>query len=235
VAVIADLTKGTGRFNLTLGAVSTAVAIGAALSQVIAGSLVHHVGARVGFLFLAGIAAIAFAALYFFMPEARRTIVSDMSGTLRTAVTLAIFTGMLALIVARPRRWNEAWWTTLAAAALLAIGLVTPREALDVALAAKNVLLFLLSLLMLSLLVGKSGFFDWAAIHGARQAKGDAHALYRNAFVIGAIVTASPRCPLDTWESSDLPSPLETTSSTPRRTGVSRSKRPGRGTRQDAR
>src|ERR1039457_6750498 len=38
VLVIADLTQGTGRFNLTLGAISTAVGIGASLSQGIAGS-----------------------------------------------------------------------------------------------------------------------------------------------------------------------------------------------------
>ena len=73
VLVIADLTRGTGRFNLTLGAISTAVGIGAALSQVIAGSIVHHVGYRAGFLFLAGVASAAFAILYFFMPETRNT------------------------------------------------------------------------------------------------------------------------------------------------------------------
>lgn len=69
VLVIADLTRGTGRFNLTLGAITTAVGIGAALSQVIAGSLAHHAGFRVGFLFLSGIAVAALAILYFFMPE----------------------------------------------------------------------------------------------------------------------------------------------------------------------
>jgi predicted MFS family arabinose efflux permease len=71
VLVIADLTRGTGRFNLTLGAISTAVGIGAALSQVIAGGIVHHVGYRAGFLFLAAVASAAFAILYFFMPETR--------------------------------------------------------------------------------------------------------------------------------------------------------------------
>jgi MFS family permease len=71
VLVIADLTRGTGRFNLTLGAITTAVGIGAALSQVIAGSIVHHVGFRAGFLFLAGVASAAFTVLYLFMPETR--------------------------------------------------------------------------------------------------------------------------------------------------------------------
>ena len=69
VLVIADLTRGTGRFNLTLGAITTAVGIGAALSQVIAGGIVHHIGFRAGFLFLAGVASAALAILHFFMPE----------------------------------------------------------------------------------------------------------------------------------------------------------------------
>ena len=113
-----------------------------------------------------------------------------MTGTTRIVVTLAVFAAMLALMVVRPRRWNEAWWTMLAAAVMLALGLVTPREAIGTMIAGKNTLLFLLSLLALSLLVGKSGFFDWAAIRCALVAKGDGHSLYRNAFVAGAIITA---------------------------------------------
>ncbi|MGA2809095.1 MAG: ArsB/NhaD family transporter [Terracidiphilus sp.] len=113
-----------------------------------------------------------------------------MTGTVRIVATLAIFAAMVALVVIRPRRWNDAWWTTLAAAAMLALGLVTPHQAIGSVLAGKNALLFLLSLLALSLLVGKSGFFDWAAIRCARIAQGDAHALFRNAFIAGAIITA---------------------------------------------
>jgi arsenical pump membrane protein len=113
-----------------------------------------------------------------------------MTGAARIVVTLVIFAAMVALMVVRPRRWNEAWWTMLAAAAMLAFGLVTPRDALGAILAGKNALLFLLSLLALSLLISKSGFFEWAAIRCAQVAKGDAHSLYRNAFVAGAIITA---------------------------------------------
>ena len=108
----------------------------------------------------------------------------------RIVVTLIVFAAMLTLVIVRPRRWNEAWWTVLGAAAMLILGLVSARDAIGATLAGKNALLFLLSLLALSLLVGKSGFFDWAAIRCARTAKGNAHSLYRNAFVLGAIVTA---------------------------------------------
>jgi arsenical pump membrane protein len=113
-----------------------------------------------------------------------------MTGTARMVATLAVFAAMLILMVLRPRRWSEAWWTMLAAGAMLVLGLVTPHEAVATVLAGKNTLLFLLSLLALSLLIGKSGFFDWAAIRCALVAKGDAHSLYRNAFVAGAVVTA---------------------------------------------
>jgi arsenical pump membrane protein len=105
-------------------------------------------------------------------------------------VTLGVFAAMLVLMLLRPRRRSEAWWTMLAAIAMLALGLVTPHQALAVVLSGKNTLLFLLSLLALSQLIGKSGFFDWAAIRCAGIARGDGHSLYRNAFVVGAIITA---------------------------------------------
>ncbi len=73
VLVIADLTRGTGRFNLTLGAVTTAVGIGAALSQSVAGGIVHRFGYQSGFLFLAAVATIALSLLRVAMPETRES------------------------------------------------------------------------------------------------------------------------------------------------------------------
>jgi arsenical pump membrane protein len=113
-----------------------------------------------------------------------------VTGAPRLVTTIVVFATMLVLVAKRPRGWNEAWWPMLGAAAMLALGFVSPRQALSATLAGKNALLFLLSLLAFSLLVGKSGFFEWAAIHCARMAHGDARALYRNTFVLGAIVTA---------------------------------------------
>jgi arsenical pump membrane protein len=113
-----------------------------------------------------------------------------VTGVVQVVVTLAVFTAMLVLVVVRPRGWSEAWWTVLGAATMLILGLVSPRQAVEATLAGKSALLFLLSLLALSLLVGKSGFFDWAAIRCARVARGNARSLYRNTFLLGAIVTA---------------------------------------------
>ncbi|AKQ63749.1 Permease of the major facilitator superfamily [Myxococcus hansupus] len=69
VLVIADLTRGTGRFNVTLGAITMAVGIGASLSQVIAGTVVHRLGYPAGFLFLAAVATVALVLFAKAMPE----------------------------------------------------------------------------------------------------------------------------------------------------------------------
>jgi MFS family permease len=72
VIVIADLTRGTGRFNLTQGAIFTALGIGASLSVLLAGFIVQHAGYNAAFLALAAIAAVALALFAFAMPETRQ-------------------------------------------------------------------------------------------------------------------------------------------------------------------
>lgn len=71
VLVIADLTKGTGRFNLTQGALNTAIGIGAGLSNLVAGYVVQYAGYNAGFLMLAAIAAVATGVFWFFVPESK--------------------------------------------------------------------------------------------------------------------------------------------------------------------
>jgi MFS family permease len=69
--MVADITRGTGRFNLAQGIVGTAVGIGASISPTLAGYLTDRFGSPVAFLALAMIAAAAFAAVWALMPETR--------------------------------------------------------------------------------------------------------------------------------------------------------------------
>ncbi len=69
VLVIADLTRGTGRFNVTQGAVATALGIGASLSNVVVGFIIAATGYNTAFLTLAGIALVALLVFYFLVPE----------------------------------------------------------------------------------------------------------------------------------------------------------------------
>ncbi|WDU65152.1 MFS transporter [Pseudomonas poae] len=67
--IVKDLTQGTGRFNVSLGALSTAFGLGAALSSSLAGFVVQQAGYNAAFLTLAGVAAVALALLWLAMPE----------------------------------------------------------------------------------------------------------------------------------------------------------------------
>jgi MFS family permease len=69
--VIADLTKGTGRYNLAQGAASACWGLGAALSNFVAGYIVDMAGYSAAFLFLAACAFGAFLLLLLAMPETR--------------------------------------------------------------------------------------------------------------------------------------------------------------------
>lgn len=67
--IVKDLTQGTGRFNVSLGALSTVFGLGAALSNSLAGFVVQQAGYNAAFLTLAGVAAAALALLWLAMPE----------------------------------------------------------------------------------------------------------------------------------------------------------------------
>jgi MFS family permease len=69
IMVVADRTRGTGRFNLIQGALATVVGIGAALSTTLGGTLIQHFSYRISFLGLAGVALLAVALLWFGVPE----------------------------------------------------------------------------------------------------------------------------------------------------------------------
>ncbi|GJE17498.1 putative MFS-type transporter [Methylobacterium marchantiae] len=71
--VVSDVTRGTGRFNLALGAVGTAMGIGAALSTSLAGIMADHLGSHSAFLGLAIVGLAGFALLALIMPETRRS------------------------------------------------------------------------------------------------------------------------------------------------------------------
>jgi len=69
--VVADLMRGTGRFNVAQGAIITAQGVGAALSTTLAGLLVVHAGYSAAFITLGGVAAVGAVVFLFAMPETR--------------------------------------------------------------------------------------------------------------------------------------------------------------------
>ena len=67
--IVADLTAGTGHFNIAQGAIATAQGIGGALSTSVAGAIVVGYGYGAAFITLGIAAGIALALLLLLMPE----------------------------------------------------------------------------------------------------------------------------------------------------------------------
>ena len=67
--IVADLMRGTGRFNIAQGVIITAQEIGAALSTAVAGFVVVAAGYSAAFLALAGVAATGLLLFWLGMPE----------------------------------------------------------------------------------------------------------------------------------------------------------------------
>jgi MFS family permease len=68
---LADISRGTGHFNLAQGIVGSAIGIGATLSTIGAGYLADHFGTAVAFMGLAASALCAFVLLLVMLPETR--------------------------------------------------------------------------------------------------------------------------------------------------------------------
>ncbi|MGH7212767.1 MAG: MFS transporter, partial [Acetobacteraceae bacterium] len=67
--IVADVTKGTGRYNFSLGAVSMIAGIGATISFTASGFLAQMLGFGPAFISLAIVAALGLLAVWWLMPE----------------------------------------------------------------------------------------------------------------------------------------------------------------------
>ncbi len=71
VAMCADLTRGTGRFNALQGLIATALSAGGVIGPVLAGFVVQYLGFATAFYLFAAVAAVAAFVFVRFMPETK--------------------------------------------------------------------------------------------------------------------------------------------------------------------
>ncbi len=69
--VVADITNGTGRFNLCMGVIGLAIGAGATLSTAFAGVIADRYHTPMAFAALAGVGVVAFLLLWALLPETR--------------------------------------------------------------------------------------------------------------------------------------------------------------------
>jgi MFS family permease len=69
--VVADITRGTGRFNVCMGVIGLAIGAGATISTGMAGWVADHYHRPMAFAALAGVGAVAFLLLLVLLPETK--------------------------------------------------------------------------------------------------------------------------------------------------------------------
>jgi MFS family permease len=78
--LVADITRGTGRYNVALGSLIAVQGLGGSLSGLAVGLIADPFGYSAAFLLMAFFAVIAGVVFFLFMPETRQTPLADPNG-----------------------------------------------------------------------------------------------------------------------------------------------------------
>ena len=102
----------------------------------------------------------------------------------------AIFLFTLVLVIWQPKGLGVGWSASLGAVLTLLAGAVTFNDIALVWAIVWNATATFIAVIIISLLLDEAGFFQWAALHVARWAKGDGRRLFVFTVLLGAAVSA---------------------------------------------
>ncbi|MFJ4440569.1 arsenic transporter [Pseudomonas sp. NPDC089422] len=101
-----------------------------------------------------------------------------------------IFLFTLTLVIWQPRGLGVGWSASLGAVLALLFGVVSLHDIPTVWAIIWNATATFIALIVISLLLDEAGFFEWAALHVARWARGDGRRLFAFMVLLGAAVSA---------------------------------------------
>ncbi|WP_060508005.1 arsenic transporter [Pseudomonas sp. NBRC 111124] len=105
-----------------------------------------------------------------------------------TAALIFVFT--LTLVIWQPKGLGVGWSASLGAVLALLFGVVSLHDIPTVWAIIWNATGTFIALIVISLLLDEAGFFEWAALHVARWARGDGRRLFAFMVLLGAAVSA---------------------------------------------
>ena len=105
-------------------------------------------------------------------------------------IAFAIFLLTLVLVIWQPKGLGVGWSASLGAGLALIAGVVTFHDIALVWAIVWNATATFIAVIIISLLLDEAGFFQWAALHVARWAKGDGRRLFVFTVLLGAVVSA---------------------------------------------
>ncbi|UVE18185.1 arsenic transporter [Pseudomonas sp. LS44] len=105
-------------------------------------------------------------------------------------VAVAVFLVTIILVIWQPRGLGVGWSASFGAILALLLGVVTLADIPTVWGIVWNATATFIAVIIISLLLDEAGFFEWAALHVARWAKGRGSRLFAFTILLGAAVSA---------------------------------------------